>query len=175
MAEVCRFANDAGRIRSDDHRHSARRLYLPRDGYGQKIRWLLGRLPARGRLRIRAKQPMRAKKSDEGEEQGALSSRDGRRDAQARKDSAGSALHATAAALQGSDSGQGTRRKRHRASFDVCVHHFRHRRARICNKDQGRFTPTMLGERVSTLLVKSFEDIFDVGLHRAPGRRARRN
>ncbi len=30
------------------------------------------------------------------------------------------------------------------------------------NKDQGRFTPTMLGERVSTLLVKSFEDIFDV-------------
>ncbi|MGB2641541.1 MAG: type I DNA topoisomerase, partial [Candidatus Acidiferrum sp.] len=29
-------------------------------------------------------------------------------------------------------------------------------------KDQGRFTPTMLGERVSTLLIKSFEDIFDV-------------
>jgi len=29
-------------------------------------------------------------------------------------------------------------------------------------KDQGRFSPTMLGERVSTLLVKSFEDIFDV-------------
>ena len=31
------------------------------------------------------------------------------------------------------------------------------------NKDQGRFTPTMLGERVSELLVKGFEDIFDVG------------
>jgi DNA topoisomerase-1 len=31
------------------------------------------------------------------------------------------------------------------------------------NKDQGRFTPTMLGEKVSDLLVKSFEDIFDVG------------
>ncbi len=31
------------------------------------------------------------------------------------------------------------------------------------NKDQGRFTPTMLGEKVSILLVKSFEDIFDVG------------
>jgi DNA topoisomerase-1 len=30
-------------------------------------------------------------------------------------------------------------------------------------KDQGRFTPTMLGEKVSELLVKSFEDIFDVG------------
>ena len=30
-------------------------------------------------------------------------------------------------------------------------------------KDQGRFTPTMLGEKVATLLVKSFEDIFDVG------------
>src|SRR5580704_6998056 len=30
------------------------------------------------------------------------------------------------------------------------------------NKDQGRFTPTMLGEKVSELLVKSFEDIFDV-------------
>src|ERR1700677_2326688 len=30
-------------------------------------------------------------------------------------------------------------------------------------KDQGRFSPTMLGERVSVLLVKSFEDIFDVG------------
>ncbi|MFZ3218065.1 MAG: type I DNA topoisomerase [Candidatus Acidiferrales bacterium] len=30
-------------------------------------------------------------------------------------------------------------------------------------KDQGRFSPTMLGERVSILLVKSFEDIFDVG------------
>jgi DNA topoisomerase I len=29
-------------------------------------------------------------------------------------------------------------------------------------KDQGRFTPTMLGERVSMLLVKSFDDIFDV-------------
>jgi DNA topoisomerase I len=29
-------------------------------------------------------------------------------------------------------------------------------------KDQGRFTPTMLGERVSVLLIKSFEDIFDV-------------
>ncbi|MGH9742518.1 MAG: type I DNA topoisomerase, partial [Candidatus Acidiferrum sp.] len=29
-------------------------------------------------------------------------------------------------------------------------------------KDQGRFSPTMLGERVSDLLVKSFEDIFDV-------------
>ena len=30
-------------------------------------------------------------------------------------------------------------------------------------KDQGRFSPTMLGEKVSILLVKSFEDIFDVG------------
>ena len=30
-------------------------------------------------------------------------------------------------------------------------------------KDQGRFTPTLLGEKVSELLVKSFEDIFDVG------------
>jgi len=30
-------------------------------------------------------------------------------------------------------------------------------------KDQGRFAPTLLGERVSVLLVKSFEDIFDVG------------
>src|SRR5271163_2365721 len=29
-------------------------------------------------------------------------------------------------------------------------------------KDQGRFSPTMLGERVATLLIKSFEDIFDV-------------
>jgi DNA topoisomerase-1 len=29
-------------------------------------------------------------------------------------------------------------------------------------KEQGRFTPTMLGERVSILLVKSFDDIFDV-------------
>ena len=29
-------------------------------------------------------------------------------------------------------------------------------------KDQGRFTPTMLGERVSVLLIRSFEDIFDV-------------
>ena len=30
-------------------------------------------------------------------------------------------------------------------------------------KDQGRFTPTLLGEKVTELLVKSFEDIFDVG------------
>ncbi len=30
------------------------------------------------------------------------------------------------------------------------------------NKDQGRFTPTLLGEKVTALLVKSFEDIFDV-------------
>ncbi len=29
-------------------------------------------------------------------------------------------------------------------------------------KEQGRFTPTMLGERVSMLLIKSFEDVFDV-------------
>ena len=29
-------------------------------------------------------------------------------------------------------------------------------------KDQGRFSPTMLGERVCKLLVKSFEDIFDL-------------
>jgi len=29
-------------------------------------------------------------------------------------------------------------------------------------KDQGRFTPTMLGERVCVLLIKSFEDVFDV-------------
>src|ERR1700723_2017557 len=29
-------------------------------------------------------------------------------------------------------------------------------------KDQGRFTPTMLGERVNALLVKSFDDVFDV-------------
>ena len=29
-------------------------------------------------------------------------------------------------------------------------------------KEQGRFSPTMLGERVSGLLTKSFEDIFDV-------------
>ena len=29
-------------------------------------------------------------------------------------------------------------------------------------KNQGRFSPTMLGERVSELLVKAFEDIFDV-------------
>lgn len=31
------------------------------------------------------------------------------------------------------------------------------------NKDEGRFTPTLLGEKVSDLLVKSFEDIFDIG------------
>ncbi len=31
------------------------------------------------------------------------------------------------------------------------------------NKDQGRFTPTLLGEKVSALLVKAFEDIFDIG------------
>ncbi len=31
------------------------------------------------------------------------------------------------------------------------------------NKDQGRFTTTLLGEKVSDLLVKSFEDIFDLG------------
>jgi len=31
------------------------------------------------------------------------------------------------------------------------------------SKDQGRFAPTMLGEKVSDLLVKSFEDVFDVG------------
>src|ERR1700675_2285151 len=30
-------------------------------------------------------------------------------------------------------------------------------------KDQGRFAPTLLGERVSGLLVKAFEDVFDVG------------
>ncbi|HEX5422688.1 MAG TPA: type I DNA topoisomerase [Candidatus Acidoferrales bacterium] len=30
------------------------------------------------------------------------------------------------------------------------------------NKQQGRFTPTMLGERVSSLLVKAFDDVFDV-------------
>jgi DNA topoisomerase I len=30
------------------------------------------------------------------------------------------------------------------------------------NKRQGRFTPTMLGERVSSLLVKAFDDVFDV-------------
>ena len=30
------------------------------------------------------------------------------------------------------------------------------------NKHQGRFTPTMLGERVSSLLVKAFDDVFDV-------------
>src|SRR5208337_5405355 len=29
-------------------------------------------------------------------------------------------------------------------------------------KDQGRFTPTLLGEKVSDLLVRAFEDIFDV-------------
>src|SRR5215467_2401202 len=31
------------------------------------------------------------------------------------------------------------------------------------NKDQGRFTPTLLGEKVSDLLVKGFDDIFEVG------------
>ncbi|MGD0963101.1 MAG: type I DNA topoisomerase [Candidatus Acidiferrales bacterium] len=31
------------------------------------------------------------------------------------------------------------------------------------NKDQGRFTTTLLGEKVSDLLVKGFEDVFDVG------------
>ncbi len=30
------------------------------------------------------------------------------------------------------------------------------------NKHEGRFTPTMLGERVSRLLVKAFDDVFDV-------------
>jgi DNA topoisomerase-1 len=30
-------------------------------------------------------------------------------------------------------------------------------------KEQGRFTPMLLGEKVSALLVKAFEDIFDVG------------
>ncbi len=31
------------------------------------------------------------------------------------------------------------------------------------NKDQGRFTTTLLGEKVADLLVKGFEDVFDVG------------
>jgi DNA topoisomerase-1 len=31
------------------------------------------------------------------------------------------------------------------------------------NKEQGRFTTTLLGEKVADLLVKGFEDIFDVG------------
>src|SRR5260370_4147949 len=30
------------------------------------------------------------------------------------------------------------------------------------NKNQGRFSTAMLGERVSVMVVKSFEDIFDV-------------
>ncbi len=78
------------------------------------------------------------------------------------KNPSGSALHATSAPLQRRNACQGTGRKRHRAPFDVRLDHFRHRRTRIRTKEQGRFSPTMLGERVSLLLVKSFEDIFDV-------------
>ena len=36
------------------------------------------------------------------------------------------------------------------------------------NKDQGRFTPTLLGEKVSDLLVKAFDDIFDLGFTARP-------
>jgi len=46
--------------------------------------------------------------------------------------------------------------------LDLCFDHFDDREREYVTKNQGRFSPTMLGERVSTLLVKSFEDIFDV-------------
>ena len=42
-------------------------------------------------------------------------------------------------------------------------------------KEGGRFTPTELGMVVTDLLLESFDDIFDVNLHGADGRGARRN
>ena len=43
------------------------------------------------------------------------------------------------------------------------------------NKEGGKFTPTELGMVVTDLLLESFNDIFDVKLHRADGRGTRRN
>ena len=39
----------------------------------------------------------------------------------------------------------------------------------------GKFSPTEIGLVVTDLLVENFRDIFDVAVHRAPGRRARRD
>ena len=63
----------------------------------------------------------------------------------------------------GSHAGERTGRKRHRPASTYASIISTIVEREYVTKDQGRFTPTMLGEKVSELLVKSFEDIFDVG------------
>jgi len=75
---------------------------------------------------------------------------------------AGAAFYGAAAAVYRSHAGEGAGRGRHRAAFDVCFDYSTIVEREYVKKDQGRFTPTMLGERVCVLLIKSFEDVFDV-------------
>ena len=75
----------------------------------------------------------------------------------------GTAFHRAASAIHGSDAGERAGRKRNRppSTYAAIISTIVERE--YVNKEQGRFTPTMLGEKVSVLLVKSFEDIFDLG------------
>jgi len=75
----------------------------------------------------------------------------------------GTTFHRAASSIHRSDFGEGPGRKRNRTPFHLRRDYFHHRRPRIRHKGNGQIHSTMLGAKVSVLLVKGFEDIFDLG------------
>jgi len=71
-------------------------------------------------------------------------------------------FHGAAAAVQRCHTGERTRRRRHRRLRHMLRSFRRSSSANTSPRTRAVFRPLMLGERVSTLLIKSFEDIFDV-------------
>ena len=139
------------------HRHQRGRLHVPRQRIGAEIRRLPARLPDAGGKR----RPRRRRKGRRGRGRRAAAVSEGQT---LRLDRIRPDQHFTEPPPRYNDATlvkeleeKGIGRPSTYASIISTIVE-----REYVTKDQGRFSPTMLGERVSTLLVKSFEDIFDV-------------
>ena len=168
LAEVRGFADGAGGFRPDHHRHRSRRVHIPRHRFGDRNSTATWRS-------IRS-----VKDEEEKEDEGERDSRTLPRVTEGEKlrlEKIRPDQHFTEpppryteATLVKELEEKGIGRPSTYASIISTIVE-----REYVNKDQGRFTPTMLGERVSDLLVKSVRGYFRRGFHRAPGRRAGRN
>ena len=167
LAAVRGFANGAGGLRPDEHRHRGGRLHLPGHGVGDEVRGLPGGVPdfggTRGRRRCRKRRRAQVAAGYAG------------RNPEARNSAARPALYRAAAALFGSDAGQGTGRQGHRAAVDVRVDHLHDRRTRVREQGPGALYADHAGRKSERAAGEELRGYFRRELHGAHGRRAGRN
>ena len=151
LAALCRVADDARSLRSDDDRHQAGRFIFRATGSVQKFDGFL-KIYQEGR-------DEKTEDDDEAERSLPLVEKG---ETLKLFDHARTALHRAAAALHGSDAGESARRKRHRRPSTYAAIMSTIQEREYVEKIQSRFHPTALGKTVNDLLIDGgFDDLFN--------------